>query len=513
MTALRCIWMSCAAAGLAAAQPVFNPVDYGAKADGKTNDAAAIQKAIDACNRAAGGTVLLPSGNFLSGTIVLKSNVTLHISPGATLWGSRNIGDYGPVHLIYAEGAENIAIEGQGVINGNGDAFWEPNFRAKPKRPMQLIELVGCRNVHIRDIRIRNAPAWGIHPWNCDGVYIRGISMITDMRGPNTDGIDPDSSRDVFISDSYIEGGDDAICLKTTRRSDGKPVPACERVTATNNVLISDDSAIKLGTASYGDFRDCTFSNTVISGTRYGIAMYIKDGANVERIQFSNITIDTSIAHYNQTTGSNRTWIEYPIFLDLEKRSEQSVLSRIRDVVFSDIQIQGKGRVLVEGLPERPLENLSFRNISVRVTGFEPIEKQTKPRGVANIRPTTPETDYANVPAAMIFANIRGLNLRDLRVIWEAPGGEAPARHALYASRVQDLTLDGFAGSPAGTALAAIGLDSVRNAFIAAVRLSSGTPVFIGTHDVAEADLILTNNDLKPGTVSVKPDAAHIHLR
>jgi polygalacturonase len=155
MTVLRCIGIACEAAALAAAQPVFNPLDYGAKADGRTNDTASIQKAIDACNRAGGGTVLFPNGNFLTGTIVLKSNVTL--SPGATLWGSRRIEDYSPVHLMYAEGAENIAIEGQGV-NGNGDAFWEPDFRAKPKRPMQLIELIGCRNVHIRDIRIRNAP-------------------------------------------------------------------------------------------------------------------------------------------------------------------------------------------------------------------------------------------------------------------------------------------------------------------------------------------------------------------
>jgi hypothetical protein len=510
MTGLRLIWIVCAAATLAAAQTVFNPLDYGARADGKTNDAAAIQKAIDACARSGGGTVLLPNGNFLSGTIVLKSNVTLHLAPGATLWGSRNIEDYNPVHLIYAEGAENIAIEGQGVINGNGDAFWEPDFRAKPKRPMQLIELVGCRNVHIRDIRIRNTPAWGIHPWDCDGVYIRGISMITDMRGPNTDGIDPDSSRDVFISDSYIEGGDDAICLKTTRRRDGMPAPACERVTATNNVLISDDSAIKLGTASYGDFRDCTFSNTVISGTRYGIAMYIKDGATVERIQFSNITIDTSVAHYNRTTGSHRTWVEFPIFLDLEKRTEQSVLSRIRDILFSDIQIQGKGRILVEGLPERPLENLSFRNISVRMTGFEPVENQKKPRGVANIRPSTPDTDYANVPAALIFANIRGLNLRDLRVIWDAPG-EMPNRHALYVARVQDLSIDGFTGAPSGSSLAAVGLDNVHNTFITAARPPAGTPVFLGVINVPEGEPVLVGNDLKPGTLPIKAGAVHIH--
>jgi hypothetical protein len=499
-----------ASAGAAAPYPVFEPAAYGAKADRRTNDAAAIQKAIDACARAGGGMVYFGAGNYLSGTIVLKSNVTLHLSPGATLWGSRRIQDYSPVHLIYAQGAENITIEGQGTINGNGDAFWEPDFRAKAERPMQMIELVSCRNVRIRDVRIRNTPAWGIHPWDCDGVFIRGISMITDMRGPNTDGIDPDSSRNVLISDSYIEGGDDAICLKTTRRQDGKPAPACEHVTVTNNVLISDDSAIKLGTASYGDFRDCTFSNNVITGTRYGIAMYIKDGALVEGIQFSNITIDTSVSLYNQRTNSKREWVEYPIFLDLEKRNEDSVLSRIRDVSFSDINIRGKGRVLVGGLPDRPLENLSFRNVTMRMTGFETVEKQKKPRGVAKIRPSTPETDYSNVPSAMIFANVRGLNLRDVRVIWDIKE-QLQDRHAVYAARVEDLSIEGFAGGPSGAYLAAIGLEKSHGVTITGSRPSAGSAAFVG--GATPDDIMLMGNVLPKGTVPAESGAAHIHLK
>lgn len=466
--------LACTAVAAEPPGSVFNVISHGAKADGRANDAPAIQKAIDACARS-GGIVYFPAGNYLSGTIVLKSNVTLHLSPGATLWGSRNIADYNPPHLIYAQDAENITIEGEGAINGNGDAYWNPDFKAKAKRPTPLIELVGCRNVRIRDVRIRNTPGWGIHPVDCDGVYIRGISMITDMRGPNTDGIDPDSSRNVMISDSYIETGDDAICLKT---HSGPAPRACENVTVTNCVLISDDSAIKFGTAGHGDFRNCAFSNCVVTGTRYGLAMYIKDGALVEGVTFSNITIDTSVAVFNQRTKSKREWTEYPIFLDLEKRSDESRPSRIRDVSFSDIRILGEGRVLVGGTPEQPLENLSFRNIVMRVTGFEAVEKQRKPRGVAKIRPAPRDTDYATAPAALVFANVHGLNLRDVRVIWDVPGA-AQDRHALYAAGVEDLTLSGFAGAASGSKLAAIGMERVRRAFVSDFRSSiglAGTP-------------------------------------
>jgi polygalacturonase len=255
-----------------AAPSQFDVTAYGARGDGKTNDAAAIQKAIDACARNGGGIVYLPPGNFLSGTITLKSNITFYLEAGATLWGSRQMSDFDPPHLIYAQGAENIAIEGRGTINGNGDAYWYPDFRPHERRPSPLIELVECRNVRIQGIRIRNTPGWAIHPLECDGVWITGISIVTPMQGPNTDGIDPDSSRNVFISDSYIETGDDCIVLKTTGRR-GAPVRACENVSVTNCVLISDDTALKLGTESLGDFRHCTFSNCVIRGTRVGLGI------------------------------------------------------------------------------------------------------------------------------------------------------------------------------------------------------------------------------------------------
>ncbi|MGP8243736.1 MAG: glycoside hydrolase family 28 protein, partial [Bryobacteraceae bacterium] len=393
-----------------AAASRFDVTDYGAHGDGKTNDGAAIQKAIDACARNGGGTVYLTPGNFLSGTIALKSNVALHLEPGATLWGSRQMSDFNPPYLIYARGAENIAIEGSGMINGNGDAYWypaagtDPHFRPREHRPSPLIELEECRNVRIRDIHIRNTPGWAIHPLNCDGVWIRGISIVSPMLSPNTDGIDPDSSRNVFISGSYIEVGDDCIVLKTTGRGrTGLPTRACENVTVTNCVLVSDDTALKLGTESYGDFRHCNFSNCVIRGTRVGLGIYAKDGGTFEAVTFSGITMETYPTHPDK--------IEYAIFVDLEKRQPDSRQSRVRDISFNDLTIHTRGRVLVGGMPENPLENLSFRNILMRVTGFVPVEGVTKTRGSSNVRAVGRGTDYAEVPAAFIFANPNTVHL------------------------------------------------------------------------------------------------------
>ena len=491
------------AAGGESPSSIYNVISYGAIGDGHTKNTAALQKAIDTCAREGGGTVYIPAGNFLTGTIVLKSNVTLHLSAGATVWGSRELADYTAPYLIYAQGAENVGIEGNGTINGNGDAYWESDFKAKPKRPDALIRLEQCRNVRIRDIRIRNTPKFGIHPFECDGVSIRGISMITDMRGPNTDGIDPDSSRNVVISDSYIETGDDAICLKTHNTP-------CENITVTNNILISDDSAIKIGTGTQSDFRHCVFSNCVITGTHYGLAMYVKDGGTVEGISYSNIQIDTSIDHYNRATHSSRDWIEYPIFIDMEKRTAASKLSRIRDINFSDIRIQTKGRILIEGMPERPLENFSFRNLVMRVTGFEPVEEQHKPRGVHGMPPAPQEMDYSSAPAAMIFANIHGLNLRDVRLTWDT-SDKSQNRHAIYATRIEGLFLAGFAGSPAGSKLAAIGFDGVRHAFV--TESWTGSPAFIGLNDTPEAEVVFAGNNPGPNVRTTAPGCTYVHIR
>jgi polygalacturonase len=414
---------------------VHNVKAFGAAGDRATSDTRAIQKAIDSAAAAGGGTVWFPAGTFLSGTLVLRSNVTLHLSPGAVLLGSPRIADYSPAHLIFAEGVENVAIEGGGTIDGNGDAFFDRELKPL-KRPSPLIEIRDAKNVRIDGVTVRRAPAWTIHPKNCDGVKIRGISLLNNLRAINSDGIDPDSCRNVIISDCHIEAGDDCIVLKTTNRG-GKVLPV-ENVVVTNCVLVSAASALKLGTESHGDFRNCVFSNCVIRDSRTGIALLAKDGATMENIRFSNIAMTTA-----PKWGQG---VEWPIVVDIEKRTAQSRLSRIRNIDFSDITIATKGRVMVTGLPESPIERISFRNIAISVLGYEEIAKVRKMRGGSHsVAPSTP--DYGSIPAVLIFANANRVTVDNVSVTWPE-SADAPDRAVIYGDRLRDVrigTLDATA--------------------------------------------------------------------
>ena len=260
----------------------FDVKNSGAAGDGKTLDTAAINRAIHACHAAGGGVVYMAGGSYLSGTVVLKSNVTLYLEADATLLGSPNIADYGreigppekgdanQKHLVFARDAENVGLAGPGKIDGQGPAFWVPSGRKVPPpedswrdvatydwkpldRASPMIEFAGCTNLRIEDVRIENASGWTLRPINCDQVFIRGIMIRNPVIGPNTDGIDPTGCRNVFISDCLIDTGDDAICLKSENPYGGE-VRVSKNITITNCVLTCCCNGLKFGTATRGGF-------------------------------------------------------------------------------------------------------------------------------------------------------------------------------------------------------------------------------------------------------------------
>jgi hypothetical protein len=460
----------------AAAQPavsLFNVTDYGAKGRGGVNEAAAIQKAIDAAAQAGGGVVWFPAGNFLSGTLVLKSNVTLWLSPGATLSASTKAEDYNPRHLIYARDAENIAIEGSGLIQGNGEAWWETDterfFRPKKGRPGTLIELVSCRNVRIQDVTIRNAPAWTIHPLWCDGVKIRGISIINHTRGPNTDGIDLDSSRNVTISDCYVEAGDDCIVIKTTGRLGGKTPPS-ENITVTNCVLTTTCNNVKFGTESLGDFRNIAVSNCTMfrlpgtfQGPISGLAIEMVDGSVLDGLVFSNITMRD---------------VRTPIFIRLGNRGRGQAVptpGKLRNVSISNVTATGALLAnSITGLPFHPVREVSLADINITMKGGV---KEFRGLDVPENPDKYPEaTMFGTLPAYGFYVrHVEGLNMRNVRVRWEEPD----LRPAMIFDDVKRLDLDGFEAATAAGDLPILWYHQVTGALVRGARSASGASLFL----------------------------------
>ncbi len=383
-----------------AAAGMYDVRSFGAVGNGKTLDTPAIQEAINTAARAGGGTVRLSQGVFLSGTIRLKNNVTLHIDAGATLLGSTNVADYPDItpaitylyrdrftkSLIYAEGVENITLSGRGLIDGQGK-----HFPARPgddnARPY-ILRLSECRNVRVENLRFRDSARWFSHYLACDNVTISGVTIRSKIR-ENRDGIDIDSCQDVRISDCRIDTGDDAIVLKATTE---RP---CRRVVVSNCVLSSKASALKLGTESNGGFEDIAISNCVIHDTGYGgIAIEMVDGGVLDRVTVTNITMKN---------------VKVPIFVRLGNRARpipglpKPGMGALRNVIISNVQASGASVIgcSITGIPGFPVENVTLDNIRIECEGGGT---------VADARREIPELISA-YPSGKMFGNLPAYGL------------------------------------------------------------------------------------------------------
>lgn len=235
---------------------------YAIHTDGKTLTTVGLQKAIDDCAGQGGGTVSLPAGKYLTGTLVLKKNVTLNLEKGATILGSKNIADYPDKGrrkaLVFAERADNISITGEGEINGNGAAFNQGNDA--PNRPT-LVLLLDCNKVNVNGVKLSNSGFWTFRFVRCDGVDINKV-YVEGHANWNNDGFDIES-RNVTITDCVIDTDDDAICFKSE-----DPDYVVENITVKNCDLSSNCNFIKFGTASAGGFRNIRVSDCILHKCR-----------------------------------------------------------------------------------------------------------------------------------------------------------------------------------------------------------------------------------------------------
>jgi len=348
-----------------------NILEFGAKGDGVANNTSAIQNAIDSCAMHGGGVVYIPDGTFLSGTIFLKSNITLSLNKMAVLKGIPDLDIYPGKHFlekgfIRIDSIQNVTIKGEGTIDGSGEHQVFQQGESGKNRPY-LVHVRKSKRVVIKDIHLKNSAFWTLRLFENDGVRIDGVSIYSHCNW-NNDGIDIDS-KNVIISNCRIDSDDDGICFK----SDGSQL--CENVTVTNCIIGSDCNAIKFGTASLTGFRNITISNCVIQRASEsnhwnwhkiiegvtdsitaisGIAMEVVDGGIIDQITISNVSM---------------VGVQTPIFIRLGSRNNPT--GSIKNVVISNITASSRSLIpsIISAVPGFYIENVLIRDVIVNCIG------------------------------------------------------------------------------------------------------------------------------------------------
>jgi polygalacturonase len=439
-------------------QSQFYITDFGAIGDNTRLNTAAIQSAVDACAKSGGGRVIFTSGKFLSGTIVLKSFVELHFEQNAELIGSIRYEDYplqplpkyrslkdqdgGFYALIYAEGAENIALTGYGTIDGQGK-FQKPRENSIggdiDGRPRNIL-LISCKNVRIEGLHLINSGIWNQHYLDCEDVMINNISVYNHSN-LNNDGIDIDGCRRLILCNSIFDSDDDGITLKSTG-----PAP-CEDIAITNCVVSSFCNAIKAGTESSGGFRNITISNCIVKPSvckdvpvfntpRIGItglSLIIVDGGIMEGIAIDNIVIYGTMS---------------PIYVRLGNRARpytptapKPPVGRINNISISNVIAYDAGSwgSSITGIPENTVKNISLSNIQLFTTGG--IKSGDFKENVKEDEQGYPQpSGWGNLPAyGLYIRHAEGISINGLSLGIREPDSRVP----IMAEDVTDLQIRG----------------------------------------------------------------------
>jgi polygalacturonase len=354
-----------------------NPHAYGAKGDGVSKDTAAIQAAIDACEKQGGGTIQLTAGTYLSAPIVLKSNITLQLDKGATLLGSPDHADYPPLTmfhlpdlqpLVSAVNATNVAITGEGVIDGNGESWWQEARSIKNAgvlgtghpRP-KLIIFDHCKHIRVEGVTIQNSPMWQLVPYYSDDVVIRNIKVLAPPHSPNTDAIDPFSSSHVVIDHVFADVGDDNIAIKSGPINSPGPDDPTRDITITDCTFLHGHG-LSIGSEIAGGVQNIRAERIHFEGTDNGIRVKSNRdrGNDVSHLYFRDIDMKDVknaliISEY------------YPKVLPPATEAAQPITRltpRFHDIVLENVTATGSETAgAIVGLPEAPVIGVVLRNV------------------------------------------------------------------------------------------------------------------------------------------------------
>lgn len=351
---------------------IFNILDYGADKSGRVNSACAIQKAIDDCSEK-GGRVYVPAGRFLSGFLRLRSNVELYLEQGAEL-----ISDLGETsgYFLYADNEKNITISGEGRVDGQGrlrfeedgadDGYGECPLNVTGDRPRTSF-FENIENLTVRNITFYDAAFWTLHMAGCKNVLIDGIRILNNDRGPNNDGIDPDCCQNVVIQNCFIESGDDSIVVKATKSMYEK-YGDCENIIIKGCILHSRDSALKIGTETWGNIRQVIMSDCIIKDCSRAVGIWSRDGGTISDIYIHHIMGNTKrYADCPQRSFAPRWWGKgEPIFISATKRKDgDRIPGKIHHIQMDHIRITSESCIFIGGEEYAPIEHIRFQDIEI----------------------------------------------------------------------------------------------------------------------------------------------------
>ena len=462
---------------------------YGATGDGKTVVTKALQQAVDACNRAGGGTVEVPAGTYVIGTVFLKSNVELHLAGGAVLKGSPNLADYHgytmPVYgqnyygMLFTENAENVALTGQGTVDGNNPVFYDftqakqldsvttrytrqkNNYRhvasgigdgpVVPKdRPRQMVVFSVCKNVRVSNVSLLNSPFWTLHFADCTSVSVTGLKLYSGMLVPNADGVDFTDCSNVTVSDCDIQAGDDALVIGGYNHHFEIPGfhnlrHVSENFTVTNCNLQSASSGIRIGYLDQNSVRNVTVSNCNITNSTRGINISLRDEGSLENLVFSNMRIETKLR-----TGDwwgNGEPIHVSAIRGNENKSVK--LGQIKNVQFNNITCRGENGILVYGTEESMIKDVTFSNVT-----FDFVDSPLNEVAGGNVDlrgNLDPRFGlFARDIPGLLAEQVDGLTIENFKLNWVAPRASF-LTNGLEVSHFKNLRIADFQGTGAPT--------------------------------------------------------------
>lgn len=361
----------------------MNILDYASLSSDGTCWTEAFRSACEALRDAGGGVLTVPPGDYTTGPIRLYSHTTLEIRSGAVLRFLRDREAYPLIDLefegipgkgympcLFAEDAEDITVTGHGILDGQGDRWWDMVRKRVLDHPRPyLICFSRCHHVVLENVALRNSPCWTVHPLRCSNVVCRGLNIVNPWDSPNTDGINPDCSSDVRILDCTIDVGDDCIAIKSGTEDTPDPLPS-ERVLIANCHFLHGHGGIVLGSEMSGGIRNILVSNCIFYETDRGIRLKTRRGrgGSVEGLRVSSLTMDRVMCPFvfnmyyfcGKDGKTERVRSKEPLPVS-------GTTPILRDVSVSDVTVSHCSACagFFYGLPEMPVEGVTLRDVTV----------------------------------------------------------------------------------------------------------------------------------------------------